>query len=125
GQSVVADQWNHVAVTIDSSSAALYVASEAGPYQLLDSITGEDFAGDAGEVMIEEPLGWSLGRGMSSNGAADWADALIDEVRISDVALSPDEFLFAAVPEPATWTMAIAALVFAGTRRRRRVSEHC
>jgi hypothetical protein len=36
---------------------------------------------------------WTVGRGMWDGGIADWADAKIDEVRISDVALTPDQFL--------------------------------
>jgi hypothetical protein len=115
---VTAGNWNHVAITINATDAALWVASETGPYLMLDSLAS-DFAGAGGEVIFAEPLGWSIGRGMFNNSVADWSDALIDEARISDVVLTPDQFLFAAVPEPATVAMAVVALGVVGLRRRR------
>jgi hypothetical protein len=88
------------------------VADETGTYTLRDSISaaslidpndpglgfigGEDmdFAGPAGQVMILDPTPWTVGRGMFNNNVTDWSDAFIDEVRISDVALTPNQFLF-------------------------------
>jgi hypothetical protein len=119
GQTVTAGAWNHMAVTINGTDAALYLASETGPYQLLDSLSS-DFAGPSGEVIISEPLGWTIGRGMFNNGVADWSDALIDEARISDTVLSANEFLFVAIPEPAASALAAAALVGLLAVRRRR-----
>ena len=98
GETVTAGSWNHVALTLTSSTAELWVAAETGDYLLKDSITGEDFAGSFGEVLIFEPLGFSVGRGMFNNGVTDWSDAIIDEVRISDTALDPNSFLFVTVP---------------------------
>jgi hypothetical protein len=118
GQTVTAGNWNHMAVTINATDAALWVAGETGPYQLLDSLSS-DFAGAGGEVIISGPMGWTIGRGMFNNNVADWSDALIDEARISDAVLAPDEFLFVAVPEPATAAMIVAALGVVGLRRRR------
>jgi hypothetical protein len=118
GETVTTNQWYHVAFTLDSANAALYVAKETGPYALLDSESGADFAGAGGEVIINEPLGYSIGRGMFNNGVADWADALIDEVRISDEALAADQFLFRAVPEPAGSCLALAGLLALAARRR-------
>jgi hypothetical protein len=118
-QTVVPNQWYHVAVTINATDAALWVAGETGPYQKLDSITG-DYAGAAGNVIVEEPLGWSIGRGMFNNGVADWSDAKIDEVRISDQVLAPNQFLFEAVPEARSLGLAVVALVAVGSLNRRR-----
>src|SRR4051812_15885687 len=87
GQTIVPNQWYHIAVTINASDASLWVAGQTGAYQQLDHITG-DFAGPSGNVLVQEPLGWSVGRGMFNNGVADWADAHIDEVRISDTVLT-------------------------------------
>ncbi len=100
GESAVAGQWVHLAFTLTDSAAELWVAGETGDYLLKDAISGEDFAGalGPGEVTIFEPAGFSIGRGMFNNGVTDWSDALIDEVRISDVALTPDEFLFITAP---------------------------
>jgi hypothetical protein len=121
GETVVPNQWYHVAVTIDANNASLWVAGENSPYALLDSISG-DFAGTMGNVIVEEPLGWTVGRGMFNNGVADWADAKIDEVRISNAVLSPDEFLFVAVPEPATISLVAFGLAAACGLRRRAIT---
>jgi len=117
-ETVVPNKWYHMAVTINGTDAALWVAGETGAYQLKDSVSG-DFAGPSGEVIVSEPLGWSVGRGMFNNNVADWADALIDEVRISNTVLTPNQFLFNAVPEPATLSMVAMAIFGLGYVRRR------
>jgi hypothetical protein len=108
-ETVQANKWYHIAVTINATDAALYVAKENTPYQLLDSITG-DFAGPAGNVIVNDPTNWSIGRGMFNNSVADWADALIDEARISNTVLAPNQFLFDAVPEPHTILLTLVAV---------------
>ena len=118
GETVVPNLWYHVAVTINATDAELWVAKETGNYQLLDSISG-DFAGPGGEILVDEPLGWTIGRGMFNNNVADWSDALIDEARISDMVLSQDQFLFNAVPEPASLVLCIVAMLGFGIWRRR------
>jgi hypothetical protein len=121
-QSVIAGTWSHVAFTLTSTSAELWVAGENTPYTRLDSISGS-FAGPNGEALIAEPLGFSVGRGMFNNGVTDWADAKIDEVRVSDVALPPDQFLFLAVPEPSTLVAGLIAGLPVLARRRRLTRE--
>ena len=122
GETIVPNHWYHVAVTINPTDAALWVAKENTPYQLRDTETG-DFAGPSGNVLVQEPLGWSIGRGMFNNNVADWSDAIIDEARISNMVLSPDEFLFRAVPEPhSLLLLAIAALCFGARAVRMRTA---
>jgi hypothetical protein len=99
-ETTAANTWYHIAVTRTATDAQLWLAGETGDYTLKDSLTGQNFAGPSGEVEIFEPLGYSIGRGMFNNGVTDWASAIIDEVRISDVALTKDQFLF--VPNIAT-----------------------
>jgi hypothetical protein len=118
-QTIVPNQWYHMAVTINATEAEMWLAGETGQYQLLDSITG-DFAGPGGNVLVSEPLGWSIGRGMFNNGVADWADAHIDEARISSAVLSRDEFLFNAVPEPASLVLVFLAMLGVGFCRGQR-----
>lgn len=99
GESMTTDTWRHVAFTLTATSAELWMAGETGDYVLKDAISGEDFAGSLGpgEVIIFDPTPFTVGRGMFNNGVTDWADAIIDEVRISDQALLPSEFLFETV----------------------------
>lgn len=86
--------WNHVAFVLTATDAALYLAGETGDYMLVSSISGGDFAGPAGEVLINTTGNFTVGRGMFNDNPADWSNALIDEVRISDRALEATEFLF-------------------------------
>jgi hypothetical protein len=98
GETVTTNTWYHMAFTLTATSAELWVAGETGDYVLKDAISGEDFAGPSGEVMIFDPAPLTIGRGMFNGGVTDWSDALIDEVRVSNTALTPDEFLFETVP---------------------------
>jgi hypothetical protein len=100
GETVQANTWYHVAFTLSATDAELWVAGETGDYVLKGAISGNDFAGSLGpgEVTVFEPAGISIGRGMFNNGVTDWSNALIDEVRISDTALTPNDFLFLTEP---------------------------
>lgn len=62
---------------------------------------------------------WTVGRGLYNGAHNDRAYGLIDEVRISDTALTPSQFLASqAIPEPASLTLTgLAALPL--LRRRR------
>jgi hypothetical protein len=121
GRTVSTGTWNHVAFVLTPSTADLWVAGEGTPYALLDSISGADFAGASGEVLNNVPTSWTVGRGMFNGNVTDWSDAKIDEVRVSNTALSPGEFLFRAVPEPSTCVLsllAVTGVACSSTRRR-------
>ena len=79
-------------------SGTLFVLTKRGTTSSWIRSQEQDFAGPSGEVLINDNTNFSIGRGMFNNNVADWSNALIDEVRISDMALSRGEFLF--VPEP-------------------------
>jgi hypothetical protein len=92
-ETVVAGEWNHVAFTLNATDAQLWVAGETGAYELKDSIAGT-FNGPAGDVLYPDPTSFTVGRGAFDNNVTDWSNALIDEIRISDVVLTPEQFLF-------------------------------
>jgi hypothetical protein len=91
---LMADQWYYAAVVNDGSSMSLYLDSNDGSGYVLQ---GTELVNGA---LFQNETSWSIGRGMFNNNPADWFIGLIDEVRLSNTALSPDQFLF--VPEPAS-----------------------
>jgi hypothetical protein len=97
GETVAAGEWNHVAFTLTATDAQLWVAGETGPYELKHSITGM-FDGPTGDVLTLLGTSYTVGRGAWAGNVADWSDALIDEIRVSDDALTPDQFLFETAP---------------------------
>jgi hypothetical protein len=66
---------------------------------------------------------WSVGRGLYGGGHGDRAYGFIDEVRISDSALTPDQFL-QGVPEPATGAIVLVGFLghSLGGRRNRGIA---
>jgi hypothetical protein len=117
-QSVLPNTWYHVAFTLSPTEAVLWAAREDSPYAVLDSMPG-NFAGPSGEVLINSSGNFTVGRGMYNGGVTDWSNALIDEVRISDTALSPNQFLFVTVPEPSSAALcALGVLGILGRRRK-------
>jgi hypothetical protein len=119
GKTITPGVWNHVAFVLTATDAQLWVADETSPYQLASSLSGQDFAGTGGEVLINSNGNYTTGRGMFNGGIGDWSDARIDEVRISDMALAPNQFLFVAVPEPPAWIISMLAVVGFGFWRSR------
>ncbi|RKX42145.1 MAG: hypothetical protein DRP64_10285, partial [Verrucomicrobia bacterium] len=86
---VVLGNWYDLAVTCDNSIVSLYLREEGqADYVLQDYCP---VAGGTSFDLWEKP--WMVGRGMYNNGATDWFNGLIDEVRISNVALDPAKFL--------------------------------
>lgn len=80
--------WYHVAVVGDASrgTVTLFVnGSEEG------SATGY-----SGLYVPSGGSSWTIGRGQFNRRPADFVTGVIDEVRFSDAALSPSEFLYAA-----------------------------
>ncbi len=90
------DHWYNLAATSDGRTLRLYVdANDGQGYRLqgqADLPTTGSTALSAGSGDAE----WSIARGRDSNGQpGEWFEGWIDEVRISNVALEPAQFLFA------------------------------
>ena len=90
--------WYNLAAVSDGSTLSMYVNSQlvastpivsANPNLAVGTTDGGDW----------NPGGWSVGRGLFNGGHGDRAYGFIDEVRISNSALLPNEFLF---PVPTT-----------------------
>ncbi len=90
------DVWYHAAVVNNGSTLSLYLDTYGdGSGYVLQSQTA---IVDGALFDIEHV--WNIGKGAHDGGLAHWFTGTIDEVRISNTALSPDEFVF--VPEPAS-----------------------
>lgn len=102
--------WYSMAAVSDGSILSLYLrnVTDGGIWNLIAqtdmTLSGSPDtaltagAGDGGDW---DAGNWSVGRGLYNGGHGDRAYGFIDEVRISDAALSEGEFLM-IVPEPAT-----------------------
>lgn len=91
-------QWHYAAVVNDGSNLSLWLDSNDGSgYQLQGTTAlsgGALYQGDdPNNPDWDRP--WTIGRGEFGGGPADFFDGFIDEVRITNTALSPSQFLFA------------------------------
>ena len=102
-----ADTWYHLAAVGDAS---------AGTLELF--VDGSSVGSSAGYTgLFDSNTIWTFGRGFFG-GSADRLDGHLDEVRFSDSALAPSEFLN-AVPEPTSLTLLLAGGLALAARRRR------
>ena len=86
-------QWYYAAVVNDGTNLSMYLDSNDGNgYQLQGTtpVAGAMYQGDN-----DWDKTWSIGRGFYDGHPADWFNGIIDEVRLSNSALQPWEFLFA------------------------------
>lgn len=108
--------WNHVAAVGDATAGTLTLYVDGVS---VGSTTGFD------GLLSSIASSWTIGRGQFNGNPGDTVNGFIDEVRISDVALSPGDFLNASpIPEPSAIAALAGALglVFATGRRRRGVA---
>ncbi len=104
---IAANTWYRVAIVANVNTVDIYVDTVDGNgYQSIGSWDLDTIDGSGGAVDHSCLAGpWSFGRGMYNSGRGDWITGMIGEVRISDAALSPSEFLHngyeVAGPSPA------------------------
>jgi hypothetical protein len=93
-------RWYHMAAVSDGTNLSLYLASDFG-YDLVAQ-TDLTLSGSP-NTALTAGLGsgsdwtagtWTVGRGLYAGTHTDRAYGFIDEVRISDAALAPEQFLF-------------------------------
>lgn len=96
--------WHHIALTYDGSTRAanLYV----------------DYVRVAGGTVINPLVYDNSALRFGASGGGRGFDGYMDEVRLSDTALAPTEFLH-AVPEPSVAGLAMVGVLTLGMRRRR------
>jgi hypothetical protein len=98
------DQWYYFAVVSDGTAGtvSLWLDSNDGNGYLLQGspnpISGALYQGPDPQNPNWDNS-WTVGRGQFGGGVADFFDGRIDEVRITNSALSPSQFLFAP-PDP-------------------------
>lgn len=102
---VVVDTWYSVAVTGTATEMQLWLK---GPGDAGYSLEGEAAIAGAWYEPEEGPLNtpWNIGQGMWNGAAADPFEGHIDEVKISAVALDPEQFLFYTESSFGTWAEA-------------------
>ena len=80
-------EWYKIAAVCDGTQAYLYVKEESDANYDLES------SAPTSGGMLNMFGTWTVGRGMWMGAPADFVDGIIDEVRISDTALNPTQFL--------------------------------
>jgi Concanavalin A-like lectin/glucanases superfamily/FecR protein len=93
-------QWYHVAAVSNGRALVLYADVLDGAGYRLVAKTDLPAAGSTALGNGSDDAEWSVGRGKVAGHPGEWFQGWIDEVRISDIALDPSEFLFSAKKRP-------------------------
>ena len=103
-EALTTGQWYYTAVVNDGETLSFYVDSNDGNGYVLEGQTAVDGALFQGldHDNADWNKNWTVGRavygGIPDGSPADFFNGLIDEVRLSNEALDPSEFLFAQEP---------------------------
>jgi hypothetical protein len=89
------NHWYHLAAVSDGRSLKLYVDEGNGGGYQLRAETPLPATGDTALGKGSDEADWTIGRGLVKGRAAASFQGCIDEVRVSDIARAPGEFLFA------------------------------
>ncbi len=91
-QPIQAQTWYHLTAVSDGATLSLYINNELDNTVSLGS-------GNTALARVSDDESWTLLCGMFNSAVGDYFGGLIDEVRISDAALAPQEFLFWETPD--------------------------
>lgn len=109
GNLVVNDRWYHIAATSDGSTFILYVDNVEVARKVLNTADTRMSNGTNGRAAGGDwhQGAWTVFRGMWNGGHSDRWYGYIDEVRVSDTALTPDQFLTsgAVLEGPQDWAV--------------------
>ena len=89
------NHWYHLAAVSDGHTLRLYVDALDGRGYRLQATVRLPETGSTALGNCSDEAEWSIGRGRVAGKPAEWFQGWIDEVRVSDVALDPADFLFA------------------------------
>jgi hypothetical protein len=106
--------FHHIAGTWDGSMMRLYINGA--------QVGSAPFAGMLGYDANPFLIGADNDSTMGGGPACCWFDGKLDEIRLSDQALVPGQFIADPIPEPSTWALyvgGISALALARRRNRR------
>jgi len=90
---LVANQWYHAALVSDGTTVTMYVDKLDGlGYQQVaqGTLPGATLAENA---LAQTNFVWTFGRGWHNGGHTDYIRGYLDDIRFSDAALTPDQFL--------------------------------
>jgi hypothetical protein len=108
-------QWFRVAATSDNTTAQLWIDRLDGNGYQLEGSTAIPGATAADRALASTGANWVFGRGWFDGGFFDHITGNLDDIRFSDVALSPNQLL---VPEPASLLLlGVAAFGIVGCKR--------
>ena len=107
GNSVEIGKWYHIAAICNGCSVSLLMKENDEP--LYTEYANATLNGGG---MAPIYGNWSIGRGQWNGDNADWANAIIDEVRINNKELLPMQLLAVQLPEPGIiWIMGVMVVM--------------
>ncbi|MCE5187552.1 MAG: hypothetical protein LLF76_15630, partial [Planctomycetaceae bacterium] len=93
---VEAGQWYHIALTSDGTTVTMYVDDFDGNGYEVEGTATFAAPGSNTNALAQGGFLWTFGRGWFNGSNSDFIIGNIDDVRFTDVTLTPDQFLHSA-----------------------------